>query len=87
MLKLKLIYDRRSAGQSILVSGSHLEPLTRYLFSVWKLSVFDVGRPLWQEYGSVISWYNCFWALPEQSLSGPSPAELTTVFTVSYETP
>jgi hypothetical protein len=24
--------------------------------------------------------YNCFWALPEQSLSGLSPAELTTIF-------
>jgi hypothetical protein len=23
--------------------------------------------------------YNCFWSLPEQSLSGPSPAELTTM--------
>jgi hypothetical protein len=33
-LKFKLIYDRRSVGQSILVSGSHLEPMTRFLFSV-----------------------------------------------------
>jgi hypothetical protein len=24
--------------------------------------------------------YNCFWALPEQSLSGRSPAELTAIF-------
>jgi hypothetical protein len=24
--------------------------------------------------------YNCFWALPEQSLLGRSPAELTTIF-------
>jgi hypothetical protein len=24
--------------------------------------------------------YNCFWALLEQSLLGPSPAELTTIF-------
>jgi hypothetical protein len=30
-LKLKLNYDRRPAGLSILVSGSHLEPLTIYL--------------------------------------------------------
>jgi hypothetical protein len=28
----------------------------------------------------VIYSYNCFWALPEQSLSGPSPAELVTIF-------
>jgi hypothetical protein len=31
--------------------------------------------------------YNCFWALPEQSLWGPSPAELRPYFTVSFETP
>jgi hypothetical protein len=33
-LKLKLIYDRQSVGQSVLVSGAHLGPLTRFLFSV-----------------------------------------------------
>jgi hypothetical protein len=33
-LKLKLIYDRRSVGQSVLVLGSHLEPMTKFLFSV-----------------------------------------------------
>jgi hypothetical protein len=27
-------------------------------------------------YGSVIYSYNCFWASPEQSLSGPCPTEL-----------
>jgi hypothetical protein len=31
-LKLKLIYDRRSVGQSVLVSGSHLEPMTDFCF-------------------------------------------------------
>jgi hypothetical protein len=31
-LKLKLIYDRRSADQSVLVSGSHLEPITGFFF-------------------------------------------------------
>jgi hypothetical protein len=31
--------------------------------------------------------YNCFCALPEQSLLGRSPAELTAIFTVSSETP
>jgi hypothetical protein len=30
--------------------------------------------------GSVIYLYNCFWALPEQSLLGRSPAELTAIF-------
>jgi hypothetical protein len=32
-LKLKLIYDRQSVGQSVLVSGAHLEPLTNFSFS------------------------------------------------------
>jgi hypothetical protein len=34
-----LVGDRRSVGQSILVSGSHLEPMTRFQFSVWQLWV------------------------------------------------
>jgi hypothetical protein len=40
----------------------------------------DVWRPLWREDGPVIYSYNCFWALPEQSLSGPSPPELKIIF-------
>jgi hypothetical protein len=32
-LKLKLSYDRRSAGQSVFVSGSHLEPMSRFFLS------------------------------------------------------
>jgi hypothetical protein len=31
---LKLIYDRRSVGQSLFVSDSHLEPMTRFFFCV-----------------------------------------------------
>jgi hypothetical protein len=31
--------------------------------------------------------YNCFWALPEQSFLGRSPAELRPYFTVSSENP
>jgi hypothetical protein len=38
-LKLKLIYDRRSVGQSVLVSGSHLEPMTSTFFSIWRLRI------------------------------------------------
>jgi hypothetical protein len=37
--EVKLIYDRRSVGQSVLVLGSHLEPMTRFFFSVWRLRV------------------------------------------------
>jgi hypothetical protein len=39
-----------------------------------------MGHPLWREDGSVIYLYNFFWALPEESLLGRSPAELTTIF-------
>jgi hypothetical protein len=42
---LKLIYDRQSVGQSLLVSGSHLGPMTRFLFSVWRLWVSWCGAP------------------------------------------
>jgi hypothetical protein len=31
---LKLIYDRQSIGQSVLVSGAHLEPVTNFSFSL-----------------------------------------------------
>jgi hypothetical protein len=33
-LKLKLIYDRQSVGQSVLVSGAHLGPVTNFSFSL-----------------------------------------------------
>jgi hypothetical protein len=32
-MKLKLIYDRQSVGQSVLVPGAHLEPVTNFSFS------------------------------------------------------
>jgi hypothetical protein len=35
-LKLKLIYDRQSVGQSVLVSGAHLGPVTNFL-SLWNV--------------------------------------------------
>jgi hypothetical protein len=43
--KLKLFCNRRSIGQSLLVSGSHLESMTRFLFSVWQLWVSWCGSP------------------------------------------
>jgi hypothetical protein len=45
VLKLKLIYNRRPVGKSVLVSGSHLEPMTRILFSVWRLRVSGCEVP------------------------------------------
>jgi hypothetical protein len=38
LLKLKLIFDRQSVGQSVLVSGAHLGPLTNFSFSLKFLS-------------------------------------------------
>jgi hypothetical protein len=80
-LKLKLIYDRQSVNQSVLVSGSHLDPMSRFLcFLCDDCGFLDVGRPLWQEDGYVIYLYNCFWALQEQLLFSRSPTELMTIF-------
>jgi hypothetical protein len=53
---------------------------TRFFSLSDNCGFLDVGRPLWRENGSVIYSYNCFWALPKQPLSGPSPAELTAIF-------
>jgi hypothetical protein len=33
-MKLKLIYDRQSVGQFVLVSGARLEPVTNFSFSL-----------------------------------------------------
>jgi hypothetical protein len=44
-MKLNLIYDRQSVGQSVLVSGSHLEPMTKFLLSDWQLRVSWCGAP------------------------------------------
>jgi hypothetical protein len=33
-LQLQLNYDQQSVGQSVLVSGAHLEPVTNYSFSL-----------------------------------------------------
>jgi hypothetical protein len=74
-MKLKLIYDRRWVGLGVgLPSGAH------FCFLSDDCGFLDVGHPLWREDGSVIYLYNCFWTLPEQSLLGRSPAELTTIF-------
>jgi hypothetical protein len=34
LLQLQLIYDRQSVGQSVLVSGAHLGPVTNFSFSL-----------------------------------------------------
>jgi hypothetical protein len=76
--KSKLCCDRRSVGQSVLVSSTHLGLKTRFLFLSDSCRFADVVCPLWREVGSVV--YNHCWSLPAQSLSGPSPAGLIAVF-------
>jgi hypothetical protein len=34
MAQLKLIYDRQSVGQSVLVSSAHLGPVTNFSFAM-----------------------------------------------------
>jgi hypothetical protein len=43
--KSKLSYDRRSVGQSVLVSSIHLGPKNRFLFAVRQLRVCLCGAP------------------------------------------
>jgi hypothetical protein len=77
--KSKLHCDRQSVGQSVLVSGTHLEPVTQFLLSSESCGFLDMD-------GSVI--YSCCWALPTQSFSGPSPMRLMTIFySLKFETP
>jgi hypothetical protein len=39
LLQLTGIYVRRTVCQSVLLSGSHLKPMARFFFSVWRLRV------------------------------------------------
>jgi hypothetical protein len=86
----KLYQDRRSVGQSVLVSGTHLGPATNFSFSL-KLyldsCVFVImGRLLWREDGSVI--YNCYWASPAKSFSSPCSERLMTkLYFLKFEIP
>jgi hypothetical protein len=82
-VEVQVEVNLRPVGQSVLVSGAHLGPVTNFSFSLkfpLDSCCFIILYPLWREDGSVIYLYNCFWALPEQSLLGWSPTELTAVF-------
>jgi hypothetical protein len=48
-VKSKLCYDRRSVGQSVLASSTHLGLTTRFLFLSDSCGFFDVGRSLTRE--------------------------------------
>jgi hypothetical protein len=83
-LKLKIIYDRQSVGQSD--PGVRHPSGTRdqffFLLEIFfrQLRVYYFVAPS-QTRGRVCNLlYNCFWAMPEQSLLGRSPAELTVIF-------
>jgi hypothetical protein len=75
--------DSQSA-KSVSVSGAHLGPATNFTSALRFSSdscgfVIFVAATLTR--GRVCNLlYNCFWALPEQSLLGGSPAELTALF-------
>jgi hypothetical protein len=84
--KLKLIYDRRSVSQYVLVWGSHLESTTRFFFLSDNCGFLDVGHPLWREDASVISYY-CFWDLPRFRFRMQVSQNSLPYFSVSYETP
>jgi hypothetical protein len=55
-------------------------PCPDFCFLSDNCGFLDARLPPWRDDGSVIYSYNCFWYTPEQSLSGPSPTELTTIF-------
>jgi hypothetical protein len=77
-------YDRQSVGQSVMVSGAHLGLLTRVCFlleiSFRQLQVCNFVAPSLTRGRVCKLLYNWFWALPEQSLLGRSPAELMALF-------
>jgi hypothetical protein len=64
-LKIKVIYDQPSIGQSALVSSIHLRLRTRFVLLLDSCGCVDVGRPLWGQDGSVV--YNCCWSSSVQS--------------------
>jgi hypothetical protein len=47
--KSKLRHDRRSVGQSVLASSSHLGPKTRFILLSESCGFVDVGRRLWRQ--------------------------------------
>jgi hypothetical protein len=77
----KLCYEKQSVGQSISVSSTHLGFTTRFLLLSDSCGFVGVGRSLWWENVSAV--YNYCWPSPAQSFSGPSPAGIVTIFTVS----
>jgi hypothetical protein len=82
MLKLKLIYGRQSVGQSGVrrPSGTRDQFFSLLEISFRQLLLCYFVAPSLTRRRVCNLLYNCFWALPEQSLLGQSPAELTDIF-------
>jgi hypothetical protein len=75
-VKLRPTVSRLVYHGVVLPSGTH-DQIIFFCLENW--GFLDVERPLWTENGSVINSYSCFWALPEQSLPGLSPAGLRII--------
>jgi hypothetical protein len=76
--KFKLIYDRQLVGQTYLGPVTNFFSLLEVFFRNLPVCYF-VAPSLTR--GRVCNFlYNCFWYLPEHSLLGRSPAELTAIF-------
>jgi hypothetical protein len=82
---------RQSVGQSVLVSGTHLGLGDQFFFlleiSFRLLRVCYFVAPSLTRVQVCNLLYNCFWALPEQSLLSEVPQNSRPYFTVSSETP
>jgi hypothetical protein len=75
-------FDRRLVGQSVLVSGPHVVPMTRFLILSAICGLLDVGAP------SLTRGRICNLLIQFPSLSGPSPAELmTTSYSLIWDSP
>jgi hypothetical protein len=82
--KPELCYDRRSVGQSVFVSSTHLGRKARFLL-LSDICEFVDGL-LWYEEGFVV--YKCSWSSSVQSFLGPSPVWLMVIFySPRFETP
>jgi hypothetical protein len=86
-LRLKLSYDRRSVGQSVLVQAPIWSPWPDFCFLSDDCGFLVVWRPLWREDGSVI--YCTIASRPCQSSHSWVEVQQNSwpYFTVSSETP
>jgi hypothetical protein len=70
--------DGQSVSQWVFVSSPIWGSRQGIYYCLTVTVLFYVGHPLWREDGPVFC--ICYWPLPAQSFSGPSPLVLATVF-------